>query len=300
MTSRHTMQIEINANNPAHYLACCGAFEILSRFDASALSRWETDPVTRFVMESSISEAEIVVAIVKTFSDWNGCWRVCRMDETEEAIRLDAAFCLTDGKRFIISFDWWYETLASNGKIDSKSAWKLYAGRPTALTITELMIETGKELAAVKSLTTIADLFAAHKGLSRRFGFDPHSSRSALNLGYSAYDIKLDVATYYFVELLAMVATQCFFPHRTRQGGGQESTRSFIRHNRKTYYRYNLWSEMLPVILARVVACGSIAIDEPRQMFASEIDNYSRGDYKNLLTAVSTNSKNFKKGTNDD
>ncbi len=80
MTPRFTMQVEINANNPAHYLACCGAFEILARFDASALSRWETDPVTRFGMESSIQETEIVAAIVNNFSNWKSFWREQRAD----------------------------------------------------------------------------------------------------------------------------------------------------------------------------------------------------------------------------
>src|ERR1700748_3424890 len=66
--------VQVNPLNPVEYLACCGVFEILSRFDASATSWWENEPGHAFWIESEIDEASILACLKETFSDWSQ-WR---------------------------------------------------------------------------------------------------------------------------------------------------------------------------------------------------------------------------------
>jgi len=48
--------VQVNPLNPVEYLACCGVFEILARFDSNATAWWELEPHPRFWLESKIDE----------------------------------------------------------------------------------------------------------------------------------------------------------------------------------------------------------------------------------------------------
>ena len=142
--------IQVNPLNPVEYLACCGVFEILSRFDRTALSHWELEPQPHFWIESEIDEASLLKCLTQTFSDWNQWQKTAeqndgvllseegeqlRAEESEEieadadseesegneGFRLNPQFSLND-KNILLPLDWWYETLDTAKKINKKSA----------------------------------------------------------------------------------------------------------------------------------------------------------------------------------
>ena len=55
------MNLDTNPTNPINYLACCGIFELLSRFENSATAHWEIRP-PGFVMQASMSEQDLIDA----------------------------------------------------------------------------------------------------------------------------------------------------------------------------------------------------------------------------------------------
>ena len=63
--------IQVNPYNPVEYLACCGVFEILTRFDATATSKWSVEKQPRFSIESEIEEAELLRCLKDTLTDWS-------------------------------------------------------------------------------------------------------------------------------------------------------------------------------------------------------------------------------------
>ncbi len=322
MTSATTIEIEINARNPAQYLACCGIFEIVSRFDADAVSRWETEAMTRFVINTKLDEAALVALIVQSFTNWKDYW--CEhpkrdtvaedrseneqqaQDKKQYETRIDVTFKLKDFSSQTLKMDWWYETLKTDGDVSGKSAWKMYAGQLRPKKTAASMVSACAEIMSKQSLTKLAELLNARIGMTGRFGFDPSSSRNALDVGYSPNDVKLPVATYPFIELLAMIGAQYFFPQRTRAGGGYTSTRGFVRRKKnrtdKTqhfYFRHCMWHASLPIVLARGFACGSLADEQTGVMYESW--RASRKDYGNLSPSVLISIQpNDTKGKSDD
>src|SRR5262249_8314878 len=153
-----------------------------------------------------------------------------------------------------LTLDWWYETLTRQKKIKAKSAWKMYAGQQTAEKISRDMTNKAAQLLRENPIVCLTDLIKLSAGMTGRFGFDPRSSRNALDTGYSANDLNLPITTYLFAEMLTAIATQYFFPQRNHQGGGITSSRGWIKND---VFQYALWIRPLPIILARVAAIGA-------------------------------------------
>lgn len=302
--------IQMNPLNPVEYLACCGLFEILTRFDPTATSWWEIESQPRFWLESKIDEASLLICLTQTFSNWTQ-WQKGDQEnqndetlvfedeqesgeesdnegkEVNEGILLSLQFSMND-KTITLNLDWWYETLTSQKGIKEKSGWKMYAGNQTAEKTSRDMTTTLAKLIKQNPITNIAYLIKLCGGMTGRFGFDPRSSRNALDTGYSANDLKLPVATYPFVELLTMIGIQHFFPHRNRQSGGITSSRGWID---KYSFQYGLWITSLPIALARMAAIGvGINKDNVIPLLAKRAN---RDKYSNFRMATMTTWKKY-------
>lgn len=303
--------IQVNPYNPVEYLACCGVLEILARFDPDAVSWWELDTQPRCWLESLIDEPSLLRCLTQTLTDWNAWQASTNQAQEEEAQNGEVAEDLSDeaddasaaeegneGLRLVPKFhlngqskefvlDWWYETLNPQRKIkekNGKSAWKMYAGQQTAEKITRDMTEEAAKLLQKHQVESISALFKLSAGMTGRFGFDPRSSRNALDTGFSANDLNLPIATYPFAEMLAGIAAQYFFPQRTRQGGGITSARGWVEDDA---FLYGLWQTPLPVKLARLAATGAAIRQDmliPLRAGRAKRDKYS--NFKMALAAV--------------
>ena len=295
--------IQVNPLNPVEYLACCGVFEILARFDANATSWWELEPQPRFWLESEIDEASLLTCLTQALADWSR-WQRQGEDQTEEAlisedgesgeesnneeeksnecILLSPQFSLND-QVVILNLDWWYETLTPQKKIKAKSAWKMYTGQQTAEKISRYMTAKAAQLLQVNSIPRLTDLIKLSAGMTGRFGFDPRSSRNALDAGYSANDLNLPIATYPFAEMLTALATQHFFLQRNQPGAGITSSRGWIKND---VFQYALWKTPFPITLARVAAIGA-AIDKD-DAIPLQAERANRDEYSNFKMATMT------------
>ena len=260
--------IQVNPFNPVEYLACCGILEILARFDANTVSQWEVEPQPRLWLESSIDEAALLQCVAKTLSQWSK-WQTTAEtteegevetesdsdEEANEGLRLTPVFTL-NGVDCELELDWWYETLNVQLRVETKgkSAWKMYTGQQTAETINRKMTAIAAQLLSKHPIASLTELLKLSAKMKGRFGFDPRSSRNALDTGFSANDLKQPVTTYLFAEMLAELAAQYFFPARTKQGGGITSARGWIKDD---VFQYALWRTPLPITLARLAATGA-------------------------------------------
>jgi CRISPR-associated protein Csb3 len=304
--------IQVNPLNPVEYLACCGAFEILARFDVEATSWWELVPRPRFWIESTIDEASLLRCLIDSLSNWDE-WQRSEQErgdfisqsvvpedkvteetaeeneatspaegESNEGIRLGLSFHLND-RVLALSLDWWYETLTTEKRIKEKSAWKMYAGQQTAEKISRKMVDQAAELLKQNPIKRITDLIRLSIGMTGRFGFDPRSSRNALDTGYSPNDLNLPIATFPFAELLAGIAAQHFFPQRTQQSKGITSSRGWMGND---VFQYALWTPRLPITLARMAAIGAGINNDDVIPFRAERAN--RDKYSNFRMATMT------------
>lgn len=293
--------LQANPFNPVEYLACCGLFEILVRFDAKAMAWWAKPNEACFNIESEISEESFLQCLKETFSDY-GAWSNSLAttdsdtetdepdqlnDETEDEAAddegndvsiLTPTFRLNDQtRRFAI--DWWYETLKPDRTIKKGSRWKMYAGNQTVEGIVSKMT-------AEFSSNQVANLTALLRfsaGMTGRFGFDPRSTRNALEAGFSPNDLGEKVTTYPVAELLAGIGANYFFPPRTQLGGGTTSARGWIEDE---IFQYALWQSPLPLTLARVAASGG-GFDRKTLIFM-QADRVKRDKYSNFKMARTT------------
>ncbi|MCA1626098.1 MAG: hypothetical protein LC778_20350, partial [Acidobacteria bacterium] len=118
MSEINLIKIEINAENPVEYLACCGIFEIASRIDRSAEAYWTKDTPTKFVLVTTFEEEDLTHRILQTFVDEKS-WTFQKHPKSGEVVRMIIVF--PNGEKPIrFDLDWWYNSLDRNGKIKDK------------------------------------------------------------------------------------------------------------------------------------------------------------------------------------
>ena len=283
MNERHEIKIEVNALNPLEYLACCGIFEIASRFDETARAHWQSGDTTTFYLESVLSERELLGIILSPLTDWSR-WKVVAND-AKEVIRLEASFSGVNDQREEFILDWWYESLTPEGEIN-KSGWKMYAGQQKAEKITLDMILKCQKL----NCDSLSELLRQTSKVSGSFGFDPMASRNALDVGYSPNDLNLPVVTNPFSQLLAMFGAQYFFATRTKQANEIVSSRGWTKENRRYFFDYSLWLMPVPIALARSLANAPTQVPE-NKILSFRSPRATRDKYSNLTLSFPTNSR---------
>jgi hypothetical protein len=283
MSERREIKIEVNALNPVEYLACCGIFEIAARFDETALAHWQSGDAIAFVLESVLSEKELLGIILSTLTDWNK-WKVVTND-AKEVIRLEASFSDVNEHQEKFILDWWYESLTQEGEL-YKSGWKMYAGQQKVEKITLDMIQKCQKL----NCSNLSELLRQTSKVSGSFGFDPMASRNALDVGYSPNDLNLPVVTNPFSQLLAMFGAQNFFTTRTKQSNEIASSRGWTKENRRYFFDYSLWLMPVPIALARSLANAPMQVPENETM-RFRAPRATRDKYSNLTLAFPTNSR---------
>ena len=280
----HRITIACNPANPVNYLACCGLFDLLARMDAGALGWWQTKAPVAFLLESDVAEADFAATVLSSLSSAS-YWRFGRAPAGEAPVRIVVEFTPPGMTSFSVALDWWFETAELDGTIREKSAWKMYAGQQTVERIIgDMLNEAARLRTGLACETPVAGLLEQSAEMTGRFGFDPRASCNALDVGYSANDLHLPVRTFVFTELLAMFGLHSFFPGRTGQAGRLQSTRGWRGADDgegEKGFAYCLWSEPLPVSLARLEAArphsvGARTLFSPRAM---------RKNYANLTPA---------------
>lgn len=288
MSETNEIEIEITAENPVEYLACCGIFEIAARIDKNAEAHWTKNAPTKFVLATTCAEEDLTHRIVQTFTDKEK-WEFIKHPKSKEVVRIGVEFP-NEEKIIRFDLDWWYNSLDRNGKIKTRGAWKMYAGNQKADKIIYKEQKKADKIPPdmIRACQQKADwvsgkaksLFEISADMTGRFGFDPRSSRNALDVGYSPNDSGIPIATFPFLEILAMFGLQNFFPHRTSKSKGNNTCRGWNERDDETFFDYGLWHEPLTISLARLFASGFRETAEDVSSYSSIKAN--RKDYANL------------------
>lgn len=282
MTERHQIRIEVNARNPVEYLACCGIFEITSRFDETALAHWQSGDIMTFALESVVSEKELLKIVLSTLTDWSK-WKAISND-AKEVIGLEASFSGVNDQRVKFIFDWWYESVTPQGKFKN-TTWKMFAARQNVQQMSNTFVCEGEKKLKAERATSITELLRLTFKSQTKFGFDPRPSVNALDLGYVPNDLSgkdKGLPTYLFAEMLSIFGAQFFFPSRTANVKEAKSTRAWIEESRNDVFVYYLWCEAIVISLARVLASNS-EVSFARSIALKSLKS-KRGDYIGNLT----------------
>ena len=217
------LRIQIDPCNPGQFYACCGLLELAELSGRETLSRFFTDEhrprEAAFGVESGGDLfLELIVDAIRNAKFVSGASDKPPYNDSIAP----AAVHIFDHD---VQLDWWLDEFH-----DRATALKCWAGQVTTHKLTQ---ELPKLLSADEASLDASGF------TSTRFGIDPRSAWVALNLGYSPNEQGQESRTYPLVELLAAFGLQGFRPDGDRARG----------------FRYALWLEPLPHIVARSASC---------------------------------------------
>lgn len=296
MTTEPRIGIEAVPENPAHYLACCGIFEIAVRLDKAARACWSRDAPTRFLLDTGTDEAALTQMIVEAVTS-EDYWQSVKARNNPDAVRYIKLEMRTgEAGKVVFYFDWWYETfndgyeeIKNEGAQFTNSAWKMYAGNQGIeyyIRQARIGCSTVKNLVG-NSLSSLLMVPSDDEEVSGQgFGFDPRSARHALDVGYSPDKVGEGVVRYPFADLLGMIGAQYFFPHRTHEAKRLHSTRGWTRAEIARFFRYGIWYDLVPLVIAKVLAAGTNEVHFRCDIVRSV--RASRKNYSNLTFAIPT------------
>lgn len=234
----------INPYNPAHYLAACGLFEIVSLCDRESTAYWqERDWLYDFIIASALNESRIVEIVRDVMTDL-GRWDLSAATYADDVIEI--AVRVSDHR---VRLNFWWESIGKDGNPRIR-AWRLSI-RPPLPVILRGLIDRANQV----PVSSCADIWSVNteyvKTSQATLNINPDTTTAA---GYSRNESKLPPPVWPYVELLAMVAMQRFFPPRCRPGRGIASTRGWEGDKNSATFTYHIWLTPLPVILARAAA----------------------------------------------
>jgi CRISPR-associated protein Csx14 len=221
-----SVTINLDPQNPAQFFACCGLFELVARRSAAVLTWFVRNPRTPrqagFVLRE-IDQSDLTDTLVALRT--SVATAMPDFAGGEAPVRLEMNGFGT------IELDWWLKPERTK-----KSEIKLWAGRQTTL---ENLVKP-----MLNALPTAVDvsILDYRVPMSGRFGLDPRSAWNTLDHGSSPDAQNADVYTYPVAEMLAAIGLQGFRPR-------QQARKGFL---------YSLWSNPLPLTVARAAAAGAL------------------------------------------
>ncbi|HEY0872277.1 MAG TPA: hypothetical protein VGD94_02300 [Vicinamibacterales bacterium] len=283
-----TIQLAIDARNPGEYLAVCGLFEVIGRYDEHATAAWhrvagvlpELPSAAADVCEITATTEESTVAAelakqLGTRDTWKAITGIGRVPLADSIGSWCGGieFALANKPSLVI--DHWYEWAhASQGRIvqrlekrDGKSRWKFWAGKQDEASIKKaaysaslrgiagLSLDLVDATALMPSAEKFQDLLSFTSLGSSRLNIDAVATRSSIDRGISANDAARSGEGSRgrpALELLAAIGLSTFFPPRRKGDAAPDG----VVNVRKRTFTYYTWSPNAPLTLARMAARG--------------------------------------------
>lgn len=218
------IKVRLDPCNPGQFYACCGLFELAAAESEGAAARFlceeERPRSAEFVVEGpNLPALQPLLASVRDL----------------EFECLDAAEASVNPVRVKIGgrtleIDWWLDEFR-----EETTNLKCWAGQ---VTTRKLFDELPRLIDPVRADANPMQFACMTKS---KFGSDPRAAWNALDFGYSPNVHNQDAATYPVVEVLSAIGLQGFRPQAERRSG----------------IRYSLWTEMLPLQVARIAAVST-------------------------------------------
>ncbi len=233
MSGARTAHIDVDVTNPGEVFACLGVLDVVAERDPEAMGGFPDgarDAEGRARFEFSVSDPGWV-------DDWSKLLRSVEVQAVDFSGERTIAPVRLTGLGAPRELDWWLGPTRTEG-----SRLKLWAGRVTSLQLVRDCVSALKS--PVLDLSAVPTLLQQSVPMGSTFGFDPRAGWTSLDVGYSPNDIHQRVERFPVVELLGAIGLQHFRPEPTDR--------------RSRAYRYFLWSDPLPVSVARAAFAGAL------------------------------------------
>jgi len=218
------IRVPLDPMNPGQFFACCGLFDLLAAQGSEVLARFEASESkprqAAFVVQGAQMKLGAVLTALR--EGHSSSTQPNDRENLEESI---FPVELRSGDRQW-HLDWWLDDF-----LDKTVSLKCWAGQvKSGNLVSELLTLIAPE-------TKEDHLFTVQAMSKAKFGIDPRSAWNALDFGFSPNEHNQDAATYPAVEVLGCLGLQTFRPVLKRR-----------------QVRYSLWTEYLPIMVARLAA----------------------------------------------
>jgi CRISPR-associated protein Csb3 len=238
------IQINVDVTNPGQFFACCGLLEFADRlwpgaevtggFSAPRFERSLFSASARVALCSS-DLVKLLINCQRTAVDPYQPTRGSDGKPVKDATKTKPVLLRHNdssaGERFSLRLAWWLDELAG-----TQTRFKTWSAHNSS---EGLIASLSGQIRADE--ITDGNLLQKCVGMTSRLGLDPRSSWNTLDTGFSPNDHQLPVDTYPPTELLAAIGLETFRPSLADDG-----------------YVYAIWSNPLPVIIARAAASGNL------------------------------------------
>jgi CRISPR-associated protein Csb3 len=263
-----TIRIVVDPTNPGQFFACCGLLELADQLlpGAEVTGSFSAPRFQRCLFCISAQVALCSSALVKVLVS---CERTA-VDSYQPIAGSDGKPVKdarktkpvllrqndkSRGQEFALRLAWWLDELAGR-----QTRFKTWSAHNSA---EGLIASLSSQIKA--DAITDGNLLQQRVGMTSRLGLDPRSSWNTLDTGFSPNDQQLPVDTYPATELLAAIGLETFRPSLADDG-----------------YVYAIWSNPLPVIVARAAASGNLNI---QGITRYRFEVASRGKFKYFTKA---------------
>ncbi len=258
-----SFSVSVDSTNPGQFFACCGLLELADRL-------WPLAEVVgnfsapRFSRSLFCISSKVALCLSDLITVLINCERMSV--DPHQPIRGSDGKPVKDTKKIKPVLLRYNDNVGGEG-ISLRLAWWLdeLGGRQTRFktwsahnSAEGLIGDLASEIKADE--ITVGNLLQHRVGMTSRLGLDPRSSWNTLDTGFSPNDQQLPVDTYPVTELLAAIGLETFRPSLADED-----------------YVYAIWSDPLPVIVARAAASGKLNI---QGITRYRFDVASRGKFK--------------------
>jgi CRISPR-associated protein Csx14 len=211
------LRVRMDPLNPGQFFGCCGLLQLIDLDEPGVLASFRLDAerprVAEFRVESSVRLDDVLARL-----------RSAQPESMDVDIEVSIRPTVIEYAGRQLIFDWWLNEFR-----DKAVTLKCWAGQVTTKNLFREL------LPLIDDRSSGEVLFEQTRMSKAKFGVDPRSAWSALNLGFSPNEHGADAATFPTVEILAAIGLQGFRPAADRR----ESV------------TYGVWQEPLPAVVAR-------------------------------------------------
>jgi CRISPR-associated protein Csx14 len=237
-----SFSVKLDRRNPGQFFACCGLLELAHRLSPEA-EGWFRE--REFCIHGSHGLESILSSLESA--------HVVALEPGEDP-KIPP---LLLGDPFNLRIDWWVDDRGRKSLFG-----KMFSGQKRTLH-DAIRLQKVFDGRARHDRTSLFDWAVPLKG---RFGLDPRSAWTALDVGFSPNDQGMEVGTYPAVELLGAIGLQGFRP--------------VMKNGR---FRYATWRAPLAAPVARAAASGLLV---PVTDVAFRFQLMQRGSYKGFDWAL--------------
>lgn len=243
--------LDVDVRNPGQFFACCGVLEMASRMWPDADVQGWFDGAEFCACVPGVSDA--LQRLVDRLVGTKPLVRPC-----PDASRFEASIAPVWFEPVKLRLDWW---LMPSGAAAADATLKLWAGNQDPARNIFPRLEEALPRVLGLDAPPGRDLLRRRTPMSGRLGIDPGPAWDPLDVGFSPNEQSFNVDTAPITEIFGALGLQGFRPA--------------VRAGRRSL-AFAVWSEPLPVIVAR--AAAACALPGRRYGFAVK----SRGNYKSF------------------